>query len=134
MRSPIYQLQRPRYYVSIPHLVIHVTNEQVFQFVGGAIGVSSSQAIFNNYLIRALPIHAPEVSAEKVLAVGAYNLQRAFSPAQLHGVLESYLAGLKAAWIFSTTLGGLAFLISLAVGQESIKTRPQAQKKEESSV
>jgi len=88
----------------------------VFQFVAGAIGVSSAQSIFNNRLIANLPLYAPDMTADKVLAVGAYGLRGAFTDVQLPGVLQCYMIGLRGAWAFSIALSGMTFLISFLAG------------------
>jgi hypothetical protein len=73
----------------------------VFQFVAGAIGVSSAQSIFNSRLIANLPLYAPDMTADQVLAVGAYDLRGAFTDVQLPGVPQYYMIGLRGAWAFS---------------------------------
>lgn len=95
----------------------------VFQFVAGAIGVSSAQSIFNNRLIVNLPVYAPDVIVDQVLAVGAYDLRGAFTGAQLLGVLHCYMIGLRGAWAFSVALSGMAVLISFLAEWKSIKQK-----------
>ncbi|KAL3424015.1 major facilitator superfamily transporter [Phlyctema vagabunda] len=94
-----------------------------FQMLGGAIGVSVAQNIFDNRLVQSLPILAPSTSVETVLGVGAYGLQTSFSGNQLQGILESYMVGLKAAWALSIAMFGLACLVPLAAERKSIKPK-----------
>jgi MFS transporter, DHA2 family, glioxin efflux transporter len=95
----------------------------VFQFIAGAIGVSSAQSIFNNRLIANLPIYAPAVTVEHVLSVGAYDLQGAFTDAQLPGVLRCYMISLRGAWAFSIALSGMTFPISFQAEWKSIEPK-----------
>jgi hypothetical protein len=88
----------------------------VFQFVAGAIGVSSAQSIFNNSLIANLLLYALDVTADQVFAVGAYGVRGAFTNVQLLGVLQCYMIGLRGAWAFSIALSGMTFLISFLAG------------------
>jgi hypothetical protein len=84
------------------------------------MGVSIAQSIFNNRLITSLPLVAPEVDIRQVLAAGATGLHDAFKPEQLSGVLQAYMLGLKAAWVWSIVLGGMAFICSFFVEWRSI--------------
>jgi hypothetical protein len=90
----------------------------VSQFVGGTIGVSSSQAIMNNRMVAQLP---PPLGA-RVLEAGAAGLRQAFpNPQILQDVLNAYMIGLKDAWIFSIVMGGMAFVVASAAEWRSIR-------------
>ena len=95
----------------------------VFQFVGCAVGVSSAQSIFTNRLVQNLPFYAPGVEVSRVLALGVTSLASHFDPVELHGILRSYIVGLKDAWLFSAVLTAMAFVISLVAGWKSIKVK-----------
>ncbi|KAH8763776.1 putative HC-toxin efflux carrier, partial [Diaporthe sp. PMI_573] len=82
-----------------------------FQFIGGTIGIGMAQAIFNNFLISALPTYAPNVPVLQVLSVGAYDLQNVFSDDDLLGVLRAYMSGLHSAWILSIVGAAVAFFL-----------------------
>jgi hypothetical protein len=84
-----------------------------FQFIGGTIGIGMAQAIFNNFLISALPTYAPNVPVLQVLSVGAYDLQNVFSDDDLLGVLRAYMSGLHSAWILSIVGAAVAFFLPL---------------------
>ena len=101
-------------------------NITVFQFLAGSIGVGATQNVFDNRLITSLPTYAPDVSVTDVLNVGAYDLLGAFpNPVELLGVLQSYMQGLKAAWIFSIALSACTLLISfIARGNPLNLNRP----------
>jgi hypothetical protein len=98
----------------------------VFQFISGAIGIATAQNIFTNRLIESLPTHAPGVDAAQVLAVGGTGLRSAFTASQLPGILQSYMIGLKGAWLMSLGLSGMTFIMSLLAGWKSIKTKKKA--------
>ncbi|KAI8625483.1 putative MFS transporter [Xylariaceae sp. FL1651] len=100
-----------------------------WQFIGGTLGVSTAENIMNNYIVQSLPTDNPNVTAAKVLATGANDLRTAFQdPADLAIVVNAYVRGLKAAWIFGTILTGLCFLVALCAEWRSIK--PEDVKKE----
>ncbi|KAI1358477.1 putative MFS transporter [Xylaria arbuscula] len=100
-----------------------------WQFIGGTIGVSAAENIMNNYIVQSIPTNNPNVTAAKVLATGANDLRNAFpDPADLAIVVNAYVRGLKAAWIFGTVLTGLSFLVALCAEWRSI--RPEDVKKE----
>jgi hypothetical protein len=84
------------------------------------MGVSIAQSIFSNSLIVSLPLVAPDVNTGQVLAAGATGLHDVFKPEQLSGVLQAYMLGLKAAWVWSIALGGMAFICSFFVEWRSI--------------
>ncbi|KAK5105739.1 hypothetical protein LTR62_002327 [Meristemomyces frigidus] len=92
-----------------------------FQFISSAIGVSVAQNILNNRLIAALSDFAPDVEVSAVLAAGATNLKNNFPPSAVFGIRQSYVAGLRAAWLFSIALAGATVILSLFVGWKSIR-------------
>ncbi|KAL1988858.1 hypothetical protein VTN96DRAFT_7742 [Rasamsonia emersonii] len=94
-----------------PLVDILLLTTSVSQFVGGTIGVSSSQAIMNNRMVAQLP---PQLGA-RVLQAGATGLREAFpDPQILQDVLNAYMIGLRDAWIFSIAMGGMSFLVAFA--------------------
>ncbi|MCJ1396154.1 hypothetical protein MMC18_009043 [Xylographa bjoerkii] len=110
---------------SRPDMAVSMSTVLFFQFLAGSIGVGAAQNIFDNRLIASLPTYAPTVSVADVLNVGAYDLPGAFpDPIELLGVLQSYMQGLKAAWIFSIVLSACTFLISFTAPWKSIKPKP----------
>jgi len=99
------------------HIVTLLTTS-VSQFIGGTIGVSSSQAIMNNRMVAQLP---PPLGA-RVLEAGATGLRQAFpNPQILQEVINAYMVGLKNAWSFSIAMGCMAFLVASAAEWKSIR-------------
>ncbi|ETI24732.1 hypothetical protein G647_04102 [Cladophialophora carrionii CBS 160.54] len=92
-----------------------------FQTIGGAVFISAAQAGFANKLLHQLPSKAPTVDAGKVLATGATDLRTVFTPAQIPGILDAYMEGLRVPFIIAITCACLTFLIAFAPRWESIK-------------
>ncbi|KAI1851283.1 hypothetical protein JX265_012304 [Neoarthrinium moseri] len=103
-----------------------------FQFLGGTIGVSAAINIMNNVIVTSLPNDNPRVTPATVLTAGAGSLRQAFpDPDDLSTVVGAYMNGLRAAWIWSIALSGIAFIISLgaewkSVRQADVKKRNEA--------
>ncbi|CAK7243766.1 MAG: hypothetical protein STHCBS139747_005294 [Sporothrix thermara] len=87
----------------------------LFQTIGGAFSTSIGQAAFANRLLAVLPRTAPGISPTLVLATGASDLHNVFDAATLPGVLEAYMAALKAAFAVGIGFCGLAFVLSFAI-------------------
>ncbi|KAG7284751.1 hypothetical protein NEMBOFW57_009362 [Staphylotrichum longicolle] len=93
-----------------------------WQFLGGTIGVSAAQSIMNNVIVNSLPADNPRISPAAVLAAGANGLRDAFpNPSDLAVVVNAYMAGLKAAWIWSIALSGIAFIVAFGAEWKSVK-------------
>lgn len=76
----------------------------------------------NNIIISSLPTDNPNVTPAKVLGVGANDLRRAFpNPDDLNAVVNAYVRGLKAAWIWGIALSGLAVIVSLGAEWKSVR-------------
>ncbi len=81
-----------------------------FNSLGGAVAISIAQNIFSNGLRTYLPIDAPGVDVDTVIAAGASYLRKAVTAAQLPGVLLAYMNALKQAYIMSIAVAGLVRL------------------------
>ncbi|KAI0514719.1 putative gliotoxin efflux pump [Xylaria bambusicola] len=106
--------------VQIPPIVAGIVNKQadkpvgtaavlVIQFYSASIGISAASAIINNILIQKVPVYAPEVTPAEILSIGPYDLSARFSGATLLGIKKAYIDGLRASWILSIALWGVAF-------------------------
>lgn len=85
----------------------------VFQFLGATVGVSAATNIMNSVIISSLPTNNPNITASKVLAAGSSSLRESFSdPDDLSIVVNAYMNGLHAAWIWSIALPGIGLLAS----------------------
>ncbi|KAJ9602155.1 hypothetical protein H2200_013275 [Cladophialophora chaetospira] len=92
-----------------------------FQTIGGAVFISAAQSGFANKLLHQLPSKAPTVDAGKVLATGATDLRRVFDAAQIPGILDAYMEGLRVPFAIAVACAALTFVISFAPRWESIK-------------
>lgn len=103
----------------------------VFQTVGGAFTVSSAQAAFINQAILKLRTSAPDVDAARLIATGASELRREFSPSELPGVIVAYMHGLKAVFAVSIGFIGVAFLATLVIPWSRLPTHAEEPEKKE---
>ncbi|KAH7025133.1 major facilitator superfamily domain-containing protein [Microdochium trichocladiopsis] len=94
-------------------LPIATSTISLTQFLGGAIGVSIAQMLFNNRLLSSLAESAPDIDTAVVLHTGATELRNVFSPEDVPRVVSAYLAGLHWVWIFVTVFASIGWVLSL---------------------
>lgn len=89
-----------------------------FQLLAGAIFVSVAQALFANGLLSSVSRNVAGVEPAFVVATGAVGLREVFTEAPvLRAVLESFMVGLKNAYVLGIALGGVACVVAgLVVG------------------
>ena len=92
-----------------------------FQTIGGAIFISAGQSGFANKLLHTLPKSAPGVDAAKVIATGATDLRKVFDAAQIPGILDAYMEGLRVPYAIAIACACLTFVIAFTPRWESIK-------------
>jgi hypothetical protein len=86
----------------------------------------------NNVIVKSLPTNNPNITAAKVLAAGFASVQDTFpDPEDFTIVINAYMKGLRAAWIWSIVLAGLSFLLAFlaewkSVRQQDVKKRNEA--------
>lgn len=95
----------------------------VFQLISGALSLSVAQSLFTNRLLASLARFAPGVNPQLVLATGATEIRKVFAPDQVHGILLSYLTGLRAAWAMAIAAVGMSVLASFVPEFKSIRGR-----------
>ncbi|KAI4937496.1 uncharacterized protein J4E92_002227 [Alternaria infectoria] len=116
----------------VPVMLIQATTKEVdvplatatllfIQTLGGAFGVSSAQAAFQNTLLKQLPITAPGLDPQIVLDAGASELKTLIPAQFLEGVLEAYVAGFRECLIVGIAFGGAAFLAAFGFRYTNIK-------------
>ncbi|KAH6894708.1 major facilitator superfamily domain-containing protein [Thelonectria olida] len=98
----------------------------LFQCLGGTMFNSAAQAAFVNSMIRTLPNNAPGVDGQKVVQTGATEIRHVFSPEEIPGIVESYMAGIKVALAVALAACCVSFLVSLfnerkRLGKEQVK-------------
>ncbi|KAM0520798.1 hypothetical protein ACHAPE_003199 [Trichoderma viride] len=86
-----------------------------FQTLGGAIWVSAAQAAFVNRLLVGLPKLAPNVIPMEVIATGAGDLRKVFSPEDLPGILAAYSTGIRDAYLLICAIVGISMLVAAAM-------------------
>lgn len=91
------------------------------QLFGGALFLSFAQTAFTNGLIKYVPIYAPGVSAETVIAAGASAIQQAVPKAALKGVLEAYNTSINHVFYLAAASAAAMFIFCWGLGWKSIK-------------
>ena len=85
-----------------------------FQFMGGAVFLTVAQALFQNKLVHSLAKNVPGLLPKTIISAGATGLRSILSPQQLDGGVQSYLDGLRDAYILSVVLAGLGVVAGVA--------------------
>lgn len=80
-----------------------------------------------------LPTSAPGIDGARVIATGASELRKEFTPEELPGVIIAYMHGLKAAFAVSIALCGIAFLTTLFIPWRRLPTHTPDADKEDAS-
>jgi hypothetical protein len=93
----------------------------VIQTLGGAFGVSSAQAAFQNALLKQLSITAPGLDPQIVLDAGASELKSVVPEQFLEGVLKAYVYGFRECLIVGIVFAGAAFLAAFGFRYTNIK-------------
>ncbi|KAI3325553.1 putative efflux pump [Xylariaceae sp. AK1471] len=91
------------------------------QTIGGTLFISVSQNIFSNSLVKELAINVPTVDPAAVISAGATNLQRAFPPELISGVVLSYNNALTTAFIVGVATAVLSVVASALIEWKSVK-------------
>jgi hypothetical protein len=83
--------------------------------------VSAAQSAFSNELVKSLLVKAPTDDPAQVVAIGATELRKFYSGAALQGVVDSYMDGIRVAFILSIALTGASVLVSFCMPWISVK-------------
>lgn len=103
----------------------------VFQFLGATVGVSAATNIMDNVIISSLPTDNPNITAAHVLAAGSSTLREYFpDPDDSSVVVNAYMNGLHAAWIWSIALSGVGLLASFFAEWKSLPSTDAKKKLE----
>lgn len=76
--------------------------------------MSAGQSIFQNGLINALPQTNPSLNPSAVVAVGATDVQKSFTAANLIGIDAAYMKGLHYAFTLAIPMAGIATLVAVS--------------------
>jgi len=89
--------------------------------VGGAVWISAAQAGFANTMLKVLPREAPNLNPGLVLATGASDIRRVFSPEDVPGIIAAYMEGLRVPFAICIACACLTFVLSFSPRWENIK-------------
>lgn len=92
-----------------------------FQTVGGAIWISAGQAGWANQMLKEVAKRVPDVSPGLVVATGASELRKVFTPEQLPGILDAYMVGLRVPFAITIAAACVTVVLSFAPRWEKIK-------------
>lgn len=91
------------------------------QALGGSIGLSISQKVFQNSLHQRLNEIAG-IDVKVVIAAGGTDLESIVSAESLSDVRDAFRYGVSNTFLVSTSLGGVAFLASIWMERKKIKS------------
>jgi hypothetical protein len=94
------------------------------QALGGSIGLSISQNIFQNSLHQRLDEIAG-MDAKAVIAAGGTDLEHIVSAESLSYIRDAFRYGVSNAFLVSTSLGGVAFLASIGMERKKINSKKE---------
>lgn len=84
----------------------------VFQSLGAAYAIAAAQGIFQNELLKVLPIYAPNVNPAEILAAGATDIRSTLqlTPAVIQGIQKAYVHAIRLTFALGIPLAGIAFI------------------------
>ena len=91
------------------------------QFFGGTLFLTFAETDFTNGLKKAIPIFAPNVSAEAVIAAGASAVRDVVPDAELGGVLMAYNQAVKHTFYLATGAAAATLVFCWGMGWKSVK-------------
>ncbi|KAF5721321.1 major facilitator superfamily transporter [Fusarium globosum] len=94
------------------------------QALGGSVGLSISQNVFQNSLRQRLKAIA-DIDIQAVIAAGGTDLEHVVSADSLASVRDAFRYGISNAFLVSTALGGVAFLASIGMERRKIKSKKE---------
>lgn len=94
------------------------------QALGGSVGLSISQNVFQNSLRQRLNTIA-DIDIQAVIAAGGTDLEHVVSADSLAHVRDAFRYGISNAFLVSTALGGVALLASIGMERKKIKSKKE---------
>ncbi|KAH5303795.1 hypothetical protein HBI12_177270 [Parastagonospora nodorum] len=85
------------------------------QAVGGAYFLDAAQSMFANRLLHTLKTASPGIDASIILSTGASDIRRSFAGDDLISVINAYMVGIHAVFIFAIASSALAVLLALLI-------------------
>ncbi|KAJ4003908.1 hypothetical protein NW752_012044 [Fusarium irregulare] len=96
----------------------------ISQALGGSVGLSISQNVFQNSLRQRLR-GIDNIDVQAVIAAGGIDLEHIVSGDTLSYVRDAFRYGVSTAFLVSTSLGGVAFLASIGMERRKIKSKKE---------
>jgi hypothetical protein len=93
------------------------------QNLGSALFLTASNAIFAGALRSEIPVLAPGVNAEMVIAAGGTSFREAVPEASLPGVLLAFSRGIDRVFYMNATLAGLTFVACFGMGWVDVRKK-----------
>ncbi|GKU08151.1 hc-toxin efflux carrier toxa [Fusarium langsethiae] len=121
IQIPIFAVQVVLRSADIPLGTVLVIISQV---LGGSVGLSISQNVFQNSLRQRLE-GISEIDVEVVIAAGGIDLEHIVTGEKLSYVRDAFRYGVSNAFVVSTSLAGVAFLASIGMQRLKIKSKKE---------
>jgi len=99
------------------------------QSLGGAIFITIGNALFGDMIRSQIPVLAPGVDADAVIAAGATAFRSVVRPSDLPGVLLAYSYGVDRVFILTTALAGLICVTVWGLGWHDVRKKPTPKSK-----
>lgn len=96
-----------------------------FQTIGGAFFVSAGEVAFTNILLKNLPMDAPSVDPQSVVAVGVTQIRATYSPDVVPGIVNAYMSGLKVAYAIAIASAGISLFVAFLSKWRNLKGKVQ---------
>lgn len=96
-----------------------------FQTIGGAFFVSAGEVAFTNILLGKLPMNAPSVDPQSVVAVGVTQIRATYSADVVPGIVDSYMSGLRVAYAIAIASSGISVVAALLSKWRNLKGKVQ---------
>lgn len=97
------------------------------QLVGGTIGISVAQTIFNNELAKLIPRYAPEAPFEIVSRSVEAIYNTAILPESMRpGVIQAYVEAISTTFAPGLAVGAAAMVFAVLIRNLSIKGKTMA--------
>ena len=91
------------------------------QSFGGALFLATGETDFASSLVKALPRHAPNVSAQTVLVAGATAFRDIVPKQELAGVVQAYNDAIVNTFYLATGGAAAVFFFAWGMGWKSVK-------------
>jgi len=88
-----------------------------------ALNLSFSATILTNSLHRLIPVYAPTVDADAIIAAGAYGFRGDLQGAQLSEVLEAYAKSLGRVFYLVTAISAMCGIVAWGMGWPDMRRK-----------